>query len=209
MARPRPTTRRIRKYLLAVFYLRALVRSVRERILRRKAKSETSFSNLYSNAKTFMCDKIIESCQSVQTTMKSHAKEAVEYLSSEDCFKEIETIIGVVVDRLVQLKDLLLKDRTLRTLLKQIVRQNEFLPPNYLTPYEIQRISFSVDFGFLYRTQDTCAFLLGMFILVRGVVLSVCGQPLNLDVVFYENAVAKGMLALLADGFYHLSLQVL
>lgn len=56
--------------------------------------------------------------------MTSHSKEKPEFLASEECYKEIESIIGVIVDRLCQLKDLLLKDRTLRTLLKHLIRQN-------------------------------------------------------------------------------------
>lgn len=87
-------------------------------------KSETNFNNIYNNALGFTCERIIESCQSVQKTMTSHSKEKPEFLASEECYKEIESIIGVIVDRLCQLKDLLLKDRTLRTLLKHLIRQN-------------------------------------------------------------------------------------
>jgi len=182
---------------------------MRDRILRRRVKSEANFNNIYSNAMTFACDKIVESCQSVQKTMMSHPDEKPEYLVSEGCYKEIESIIGVLVERLEQLKDLLLKDRTLRTLLKQLVRQNEFLAPNYLTAYEAERLNFSADFGFIYRTEDVCCFLVGMFLLVRVVVLSICNNPLRMDVMFYKDEMAKGMLVLLADGFYHLSLSVI
>ena len=48
-----------------------------------------------------------------------------------------------------------------------------------------------------------------MFLLVRAVVLGVCNQPLRLDVMFYKDEIANGMLALLADGFYHLAMSVI
>lgn len=177
--------------------------------MRRQLKSETTFNNLFRNALNFLCDKIIESCGSVQKTMISHEKEKPEYLNSEECYKEVEGIVGVIVERLLQLKDILLKDRALRTLLKMLTRQNEFIPSNYLTLYELQRLNFSVSFGFIYRTEEICCFLVGMFLLIRGVVMGVCNNPLRLDPLFFRNEVVKGMLALVADAFYHLALSVL
>lgn len=110
-----------------------------------------------------------------------------------------------VVGVLPKAKDILMKDKTSLNLMKLLLRQNEFIPSGYLTPYELTKVQFSPSFGFLYKTQPMKSFLLSTFLLMRCLILQTFCQPLAFNIVFEKNEVVGAMLKDLTDGFYQIS----
>lgn len=194
--------------MLAVYYLTSLKSEIRRQIAKRKTKAETYFNNIYSNSMQFVGTSLHGLIGDLERKMKGFEGKPVEFLKTKECHIEIKELVTALIDKLPQVRDFMVKDKTCLTLMKLLLRKNEFIPSGYLTEYELSKVQFSLSFGFMYKTPTVQIFLLSTFLLMRCVIVYTLCQPLAFDIIFSKDQVVGGMLRLLVDAFYQICRQV-